>query len=271
MGSHDPLAHPLDGEGPVRAIHLEAFEIAATAVSNFEFARFATATGHISDAERTGWSAVFDGFVEADEDAAARHPTISWWRSVKGASWRAPAGPGSNWEEREDHPVVHVSYSDALAYCTWAGVRLPSEAEWECAARGGLVQKRYPWGDDLTPEGAHRCNIWQGTFPHENTAEDGFAGTAPVASYVPNGFGLFNMVGNTWEWCADWFDASYHARATFQNPTGPPNGKCRVIRGGSYLRHISYCARYRVSARSSAPPNTTTGHLGFRVARDARP
>lgn len=267
MGSHDPLAHPLDGEGPVRAIDLDAFEIAATAVSNAEYAVFVARTGYRTDAETIGWSAVFDGFLDAREEAAPRHPSIHWWRRLPGASWHAPEGPGSGIADRPDHPVVHISFNDALAYCAWANVRLPTEAEWECAARGGLVQKRYPWGDDLAPGGLHRCNIWQGAFPEENTAEDGFVGTAPVTSYAPNGFGLFNMVGNTWEWCADWFDRGYHARATFQNPLGPPTGTNRVIRGGSYLCHISYCARYRVSARSSAPPNTATGHLGFRVAR----
>jgi formylglycine-generating enzyme len=267
MGSHDPLAHPLDGEGPVRAIELDAFEISATAVTFGEFARFASETAYVTEAERIGWSAVFDGFVDANEDDAPRLVSAPWWRRVEGACWRAPEGPRSGIADRIDHPAVHVSHNDALAYCSWAGVRLPSEAEWECAARGGLTQQRYPWGDDLEPDGVHRCNVWQGECPSTNTAEDGYVGTAPVDAYEPNAFGLFNMVGNTWEWCADRFDTSYHARATFQNPRGPPNGNARAIRGGSYLCHVSYCARYRVSARSSATPDTATGHLGFRVAR----
>lgn len=267
MGSHDPLAHPLDGEGPVRAIELDAFEIASTAVTNADFAAFVTATGYETEAQQLGWSAVFDGFITADEECAPRSPAIPWWRRVSGASWCKPEGAASQIEWRMNHPVVHVSHNDALAYCSWADIRLPTEAEWECAARGGLVQRRFPWGDELEQDSTHHCNVWQGKFPEINTGEDGFEGTAPVDAYEPNGFGLFNMVGNTWEWCSDWFDASYHARSTFRNPEGPPSGRGRVIKGGSYLCHISYCARYRVAARSSSPPNTTTGHLGFRVAR----
>lgn len=169
-----------------------------------------------------------------------------WWRQVHGADWRHPEGPGSDISQRLDHPVVHVSQNDARAYCAHAGLRLPTEPEWELAARGGLVQKRFPWGDELTPDGEHRCNIWQGTFPTHNTLEDGYFGTAPVDAFPPNGFGLHNVSGNVWEWCAG----------------------VGVQRGGSYLCHKSYCNRYRLGARTAGAPDSSSGNVGFRCARD---
>lgn len=166
--------------------------------------------------------------------------------------------------------MVHVSHNDARAYCAWAGKRLPTEAEWEFAARGGLVQHRYPWGDELAPRGQWRCNIWQGDFPGTNTANDGFIGTAPSRQYKPNGYGLYNVTGNVWEWCQDWFSRDFHATSEIRrDPVGPPTGSSRVVRGGSYLCHDSYCNRYRVSARSSNTPDSTTGNMGFRCANDA--
>ena len=267
MGAHDPAAHPADGEGPVREVLLDGFEIDAFAVSNARFKAFVAATGYVTEAERFGWSIVFSGFVDDPDHRLRTLPASPWWKQVFGACWHAPEGSASSIDGRENHPAVHISYADAQAYCAWSAARLPTEAEWECAARGGLVQQRYPWGNDLTPDGQHRCNIWQGTFPRENLAEDGYAGTAPVDVYQANGFGLHNVVGNTWEWCQDWFSPDHHARASLDNPQGPPKGHARVIRGGSYLCHDSYCFRYRVSARSSVPPDTSTGHLGFRIAR----
>src|SRR4051794_7707278 len=180
-----------------------------------------------------------------------------------------PEGPRSSIDRRLDHPVVHVSWRDARAYCHWAGLRLPTEAEWEYAARGGLVQKRLPWGDELEPGDEHQMNVWQGTFPSWNTREDGYLGTCPVDAFPANGHGLHNTSGNVWEWCRDWFHASFHRDGPRSDPIGPPRGEAKVIRGGSYLCHASYCNRYRVAARSSNTANSSTGNMGFRVARDA--
>jgi formylglycine-generating enzyme required for sulfatase activity len=185
---------------------------------------------------------------------------------VFGADWAHPEGPQSTISGRLHHPVVQVSWLDAVAFCGWAGVRLPTEAEWEMAARGGLEQARFPWGDELEPGGVHRCNVWQGTFPSDNTCDDGYLGTAPVDAFEPNGFGLHNVAGNVWEWCADWFDPTVGTTGPDVDPTGPPTGDQRVIRGGSYLCHASYCTRYRVAARSANSPDSSTGNMGFRVA-----
>lgn len=258
MGSEDPDINAEDGEAPVREVTVAPFLLDRAVVSNARFATFVEATGYTTEAERAGWSFVFFGFLpDALADRLQRPVSAPWWRAVPRADWRHPEGPGSGLRGREDHPVVHVSQADALAYCAWAGCRLPTEREWEFAARGGLVQKRFPWGDELLPDGRWRCNIWQGTFPERNDAEDGYAGTAPVDSFQPNGYGLLNMVGNTWEW----------TRAGYASASVPP-GVMRAIRGGSYLCHASYCNRYRVSARTGITPDSSTANLGFRCARD---
>ena len=255
MGSEDPDAVPGDGEGPVREVHVAPFAIDAHCVSNQRFTAFVEATGHVTDDERFGWSFVFDGFLPADLRDGDRVAEAPWWAAVGGACWHHPEGPGSGLDGRGDHPVVHVSWYDALAYCRWAGVRLPIEVEWEFAARGGLHQARYPWGDELLRDGRHACNIWQGSFPSTNTVEDGWFGTAPVDAFEPNGFGLFDVAGNVWEWTGDPWSVG-----------GALDQHARVIRGGSYLCHASYCNRYRVAARTRSTPDSSTGHQGFRCA-----
>lgn len=267
MGADDG-PHPEDGEGPAREVTLDPFSIAPLTVTNAQFAQFVKETRYVTRAEQDGFSFVFQGLVPVPGTADERVRQAPWWIKIGGASWQWPEGPqGDRAEARADHPVVHIARPDALAYCAWAGVRLPTEAEWEFAARGGLAGQPYPWGDKLEDGGAHHCNIWQGRFPDHNSGGDGYIGTAPAACYAPNGYGLHAMTGNVWEWTADRF-TTLHSPRPSRNPKGPLNGGRYVVKGGSYLCHASYCHRYRTSSRQALDPMSTAGNLGFRVASD---
>jgi sulfatase modifying factor 1 len=272
MGTDYERAFAADGEGPVRPVRLSPFRIDTFPVTNKDFAAFVDAAGYRTEAELFAWSFVFwmhlppDRLDELVEDTVAAAP---WWCKVPGADWRHPEGPGSHVEGRENYPVVHVSWNDAAAYAAWAGKSLPAEAQWEYAARGGLEQKLYPWGDDLTPgdpatgKPRYLCNIWQGEFPRVDTAEDGFAGACAVDAFPPNGYGLYSMTGNVWEWCADWFGTAF-SRDLQLDPPGPDAGETKVMKGGSFLCHASYCNRYRVAARTSNTPDSAASNIGFR-------
>jgi formylglycine-generating enzyme len=269
MGTPGLSRFPEDGEAPARTVEVSSFAIAAYTVTNAQFGEFVRDTGYETDAERFNWSFVFFGLVtEEVRRKVQRVPAETpWWLPIPHAYWAQPEGPWSTVLDRLDHPVVHVSWNDARAYCEWSGTRLPTEAEWEFAARGGLDQAIYPWGNELAPDGEHRCNIWQGSFPYHNTREDGYVGTAPVHAYRPNGYGLYNAAGNVWEWCADYFSPRYHQQTAAINPPQSVPTDARSLRGGSFLCHESYCDRYRVAARSSNAPQTSCSNIGFRVVR----
>jgi len=275
MGTDSDEGFKQDGEGPVREVSLRPYYIDATSVTNAQFEKFVDATGYTTEAELFGWSYVFH--IHLPRKYAQRLAKsnavqgLVWWLAVPGAYWRRPEGQRSDLKGLADHPVVHISWNDAMAYCQWAGKRLPTEAEWECAARGGLEQAIYPWGDELTPRGKHRCNIWQGDFPKTNTAEDGYVGTCPVDAYTPNAFGLHNVAGNVWEWCGEFMSPDHHlpnTPTTRDNPQGPDAGTHKLQKGGSYLCHHSYCNRYRLAARTGNTPDSATTNSGFRCVRD---
>ncbi|WP_255122868.1 formylglycine-generating enzyme family protein [Rhodococcus sp. 14-2470-1b] len=247
MGSEDPLAYPADLEGPVRRVQVASFSIAPTTVTVAEFDAFVSATGYVTDAEQFGDSLVFAGSLPAEDSSPAVTAT-PWFNVVSGASWRRPSGPASSITPAADHPVTHVSRRDADAYCAWVGASLPSEEQWEYAARGGLEQQPFPWGAD---ESLDRMNTWRGEFPGEHVDT---VFTAPVRSFEPNGYGLYNTTGNVWEWTTGTFDAARRDTRA-------------VIRGGSHLCHASYCRRYRTSARSGVTEDTSSSHIGFRLSR----
>lgn len=258
MGSNDPDANPLDSEGPVSEVEVHGFEISSTPVTNSQFAVFANATGYLTEAEKAGWSFVFHLLVPKTAEVLGISDFAYWWQGVAGANWRNPAGGAETYLDLNDHPAVHISYADALAYCEWGNFFLPSETQWEKAARGGLKSKRFPWGNELLVDNRWQCNIFQGQFPSENSAEDGFLGTSPVKSFSANGYGGYDFSGNVWEWTASNFSAA---------GIGSEENRAKVTRGGSYLCHDSYCNRYRVGARNQTPQDSIAGNIGFRVAR----
>ncbi len=272
-------------ERPAHTVEMHGFWMDQTEVTNEEFARFVEATKYVTLAERPPDPSQFPdappenlvpgaGVFSPAPDIESLENHLAWWRWQPGANWKHPEGPGSNFAGRERHPVVHVCWDDAQAYAKWAGKRLPTEAEWEYAARGGQRGQPYVWGNDA-PNPSH-ANIWQGHFPKINTAADGWRATAPVATYPPNGFGLFDMAGNVWEWCADWYRPDTYANSAVQDPKGPstsydpqePLTAKRVMRGGSYLCSDVYCSGYRPSARMKSSPDTGLAHTGFRCVKD---
>jgi len=258
---------PGDFDAPRHKVKISSYRISATACTNAEYARFVAETGYRTVAETEGWSAVFHLFLDDPACWPDSPPGLAWWRKVDGACWSAPEGPGSDISNREDHPVVHVCWYDALAYCTWAGLSLPTEAQWEYGARGGLSRKKFPWGNIMQPNGDHAMNTWQGQFPSANSAEDGYSGTGPVTAYTANGYGLFNTCGNVWEWTVNFYAPSCPAGPfPLRDPSGPATGSARIQRGGSYLCHESYCDRYHVHSRTRNDPDSSTGNAGFRVA-----
>ncbi|MGB3339501.1 MAG: formylglycine-generating enzyme family protein [Devosia sp.] len=264
VGTRRPV-HNGDGESPVRAVRVKPFRMDVTAVTNERFAAFIAVTGYVTEAEKFGWSFVFFDMLP-EETITQGAVGTEWWRRVDGATWDRPEGEGSDFSGREQYPVTHVSWNDASAFAHWAGGRLPTEAEWEHAARGGQGDPMFPWGDrepndaDFMP-----CNIWQGSFPGTNTVADGHRWTAPARSFEPNGYGLYNMSGNTWEWSADRWRVRSLKKASRQRDAGAAATEQRVMKGGSFLCHRSYCYRYRIAARHGNTPDTTTSHVGFRL------
>ena len=296
MGSSNEEGRP--DEYPQHSVKVNGFWMDATEVTNAQFKKFVEATGYVTTAEKApDWEELKQqlppGTPKPDESAmvaaslvftpaskaVSMNDVSQWWSWTKGANWTHPQGPGSTIKGKENYPAVHISWDDAQAYCKWAGKRLPSEAEWEFASRGGLLNKPFGWGTEEVETGKAKANTWQGTFPNLNTAKDGFKGLAPVKSFAPNAYGLYDMAGNVWEWCSDWYRPdTYQQLKGIQavNPKGPsagfdpdePTVPKRVVRGGSYLCHVSYCSSYRVSARMKTSPDTGLEHTGFRCVAD---
>lgn len=266
LGTGNPII-AADEEGPLRRNKITPFTMMKTAVTNAMFEAFVDATGYVSEAEEFGWSYVFQGQLQEGALVEGADAQAQWWRSVEGANWKQIAGPQSEEGCDPNHPVVHVSWNDAQAFAKWVGGRLPSEVEWEHAARGGLGDVPFPWGneppDDLDFQ---PCNIWQGGFPANNLGKDGYLATAPVQSFAPNGFGLYNMVGNVWEWTANPYTVRSISKQAKEHAKRMRGTK--ILKGGSFLCHQSYCFRYRIAARTGTTPDSTTSHQGFRLVFD---
>ena len=272
MGTDVPI-FVADGEAPARRVAITGFYMDRYEVSNAEFGLFVGATGHKTEAESFGDSFAMDYFLSEETKAGITQAVkdAPWWLPVKGADWRHPEGPDSTIEGKMDHPVLHVSWNDAKAYCEWAGKRLPTEAEWEFACRAGKEDRLFPWGNNWTPRGQTMGNIWTGKFPEENDGKDGYKTTAPVTSFEPNAYGLYNMVGNAWEWTADWWTIRHSPLVVHKDPQGPEKpGKTndKVKKGGSFMCTKDYCYRYRCAARSQNTPDSSAQNLGFRCAAD---
>jgi formylglycine-generating enzyme len=277
MGSDDPS---IPEASPVHEVRVDPFWIDRTEVTNGQFAQFVRATGYRTVAERSAGADRGGLVFRPQASIVSLRDLNQWWQFVSGADWRHPRGPGSSIVGREREPVVQIAFTDAEALAHWAGKRLPTEAEYEFAARGGLDRKRFAWGDDFRPGGAFRANVFEGTFPAGDTGVDGYRGIAPVGSFPANQYGLFDLTGNVWEWCADWFRPYADFEGDVErNPTGPstsydpeePDVPKRVIRGGSFLCSDQYCSRYQVGARGKCDPGTSTNHIGFRCVRSAEP
>lgn len=266
MGSEENYVFPGDGEGPVRKIYVDEFSISKYSITIKEFKRFIDDTNYTTDAEKFGWSFVFYEQLK-DSHEAESVQNAPWWIKVDKAYWNLPDGENVGIEKYPNHPVTHISWRDAQEYCKWSNTRLPTEAEWEFAARGGLNQKKYPWGDELFLDGQIQCNIFEGEFPHKNNAPESMRFTTSVDEFNPNDFGLYNMVGNVWEWTEDWF-TRFHNLDINVNPKGPEKGNNKVIRGGSFLCHDSYCNRYRTSSRTSNSIDSSTSNMGFRIVKN---
>ena len=270
VGTNDPVIE-VDGEGPERKVTVNDFFLEAETVTVARFADFVEATGYVTEAETFGCAAVFSGLLEDKAQLAQSVAQTPWWGRVDGAIWRMPEGPGSSIDERLDHPVTQVSWNDALAFASWVGGRLPTEAEWEHAARGGNRRRRYPWGDDEPTDETIFCNIWQGRFPYDNTRADGFYGTAPARSFAPTDDGFYNLSGNVWEWTSDPFRVRSLSRPAKMRNEQARQSADKVLKGGSFLCHKSYCFRYRIAARMGLSPDSASSNTGFRIAYDVRP